>query len=1101
ALANEYGVTVDSAQVGEVVTGLVTMIISTFVVIMDGILIYTLGNLGATILWHALFKHFISKRVRKVVRVKGVSMLMGVSKSVLVGSLLILPFSSLINNVVSAYQDEDNGVTLDNELLSNITTFVDAYDNSVLANVLFNWTENSAGQSWDVQLMDSLTSVDVDGVKASFIDELYNLVGIGKTLTSAGIFEEGAMEKIGQTILMNEDMTVSLLSSIGNSGLVLMLLPIAAEMALNHEAVQAWVGDDLLDISDVDWRSEINNIGDMYKAVVKTGLFEEMVDEEGNFRDLKDMDISVLFELDTYSGMMDLFASIGDSKLLSRAIPAVAYTMVQNNPEAEYANFLPKEWPDYNAIDWGGELSIVYDALFRINALDTSLLPALLAMSAGGGGEGDPAPEPAIQKALSTAKLGAPYMSEEDILKVDALADGDEATETNPIEIILKNASSVKTILVGNTDANGNPLGVDANGVTRVFDEEGNRLYNRHYCLFDSQLLQYSLEGAITLLIQNFLAGQNLEHLDFAAVFDELNTGVPLLNYKKEYGAILDLFVVLGRNEATRALALDFEGMPGITFNEEGGLESIDSLLLEGLRTALPKLDNSRFMSLILPELLRGVFEGEQMKGMFDAIGIDSASLNWDTPRLGRELSLLLDAFGDVQELMSIMEPFQDDTGEVPPGSFGDLMFALSQNDEPLARMLDTLYLSNIINEKYQEDVYNTFGVLLHSKGEMVDGTNSNFYGMLDFVFEGLLGGNGFSNKKDIYTVPRWNNSRTIDGDFRRDINGNAIYDGETGFMTDFISACGRTRLLDIIDVGAGESIDYGNLGDAVSEVFTAVEQSRVFSATFGDVLDLYIRDQLTDDPGEISFNNVHDWSLEGEAFRDMCYAIENFGAVDFADIDFIGSDPDNVVALLSSLADSQMFDGESGYLFGDFFYSQLMTSLGSNKQYFYDPDATTTLEVESDFDSLSTRPEWQEEITLFGAALEALQASNVDSLGNPIDTSDPVDYLGLLTTGKVTGENVGNILTSLNNTTTMRMIIYNGFAQIGGAFASDQIDLSTMNNKALVGMSRAQRQEEIDIVVEMYAVIENIGQQDPVTGDYSYDINLRTTPDEDIDG
>ncbi|MFA5481030.1 MAG: hypothetical protein WC282_01415, partial [Bacilli bacterium] len=50
ALANEYGVTVDSAQVGEVVTGLVTMIISTFVVIMDGILIYTLGNLGATIL-------------------------------------------------------------------------------------------------------------------------------------------------------------------------------------------------------------------------------------------------------------------------------------------------------------------------------------------------------------------------------------------------------------------------------------------------------------------------------------------------------------------------------------------------------------------------------------------------------------------------------------------------------------------------------------------------------------------------------------------------------------------------------------------------------------------------------------------------------------------------------------------------------------------------------------------------------------------------------------------------------------------------------------------------------------------------------------------
>lgn len=1099
ALGEANGVSVPAEQVGEVVQGLVYLIVSTFVIIMDGMLISSLGNLGATILWHAIFKHLISKRIRKVVRVKGVAMLMGSVQTLLVGAMLLFPFSSLINNVVRAYKDEDNGIIIDNELLTGITEIVDAYDNSILANVLFNWTSNSEGQTWDVMLMDSLTSADVDGIKVSLIDELYNVVGIGKTLTSAGILSGAGFDTIGATLLTNDQLVVSLLSSIGNSGLVLMLLPLAVDLALNLDQVKAFVGDGLLDVSDIDWKNEINNVGRMYKSVFDTGLLEDLMDEEGNFI-LDDSAIGKLFELDTYSGIMNVFKAIDDSKLLSRAIPAVAYTMATSNEAVmEYSAFLPKTWPQYAAIKWGTELSIVYDALFRINALDSTLLSTLLNSGGGDSGEGDPDPEPAIQVALDNAALGAPYMSEEEIraryVPERKLAD----PAANPLEGILRNAGAIKQILIGNTDAKGNPIGVDANGMTKVFDEQGNRLYNRHYALFDSQLLQYSLSGAITFVVDNLLAGYNLEGLDFESIFAELDSGVKLLNYKKEYGAILDLLVTLGENDATRALALDPENLPGITFNDQGGLESIDPALINGLKTALPKIDNSRILSLVLPKLMETVFSGEQMAGIFDSIGLDATSLNWDTPNLGREFTMLIDAFDSVQELMSIMEPYKDDSGSIPPENFGDLMFELSENNEPLAKMLDTLYASNIINEKYQANVYNTFGVLIHTKGELVNGTNSNFYAMLDFVFDSLLGGRGFSNKKDIYNVPQWTNSRTLGGDFRRDKFGNAIYDGETGFMTEFISAIGRTRLLDIVDVAPGDSIDYGELGAAVSDVFTAVENSAVFSATFGDVLDMYVLDALSDDPGDVSFNNVTDWEVEGESFERLCLAIDAFGDVDFANIDFIGSDSDNVVALLSALADSQMFDGPDGYLFGDFFYDQLMTSLGGNASYLYDPNAVTTNEVKSDFDSLETRPEWQTEIVLFGAALDALQGANVDNNGDPIDATDPVDYLGLMSTGKVTADNVHNILTALNNTTTMRMIIYNGYNQIATAFQSTEIDLSTMHNEALVEMTREQRQEEIDITVDMYRLIENIGTKDPITGNYSYDINLRTVEDEAI--
>lgn len=1102
ALGEANGITVSAEQVEPVIHGLVYLILSTFVVIMDGILISSLGNLGATILWHALFKHLISKRIRKAVRVKGVAALMGATQTLVVGAMLIFPFSALINNVTAAFKNEDNGITIDNEMINTVTTIVDAYEDSVLANVLFNWTDNSSGQSWDVMLMDSLTSADVNGLKVSFIDEIYNIVGIGKTLISAGILSEDGMASIGQTLLANDEMVVSLLSSIGNSGLVLMILPIAVDLALNLDVVKQYVGDGLLDVSDVDWKQEINNIGAMYTAVQETGLFDDLFDEEGN--PVLDAEaLKKIFELDTYSGMMNIFKTIDDSKLLSRAIPAVAYTMLKDNPDMEaFSAFLPTEWDDFAAIRWGSELSIVYDALFRLNALDETLLDAL--MSAGGGeGGGEPEggePEPAVQLALQNAQKGAPYMSAQDINNL--LVDEEEPEEEGgiPLEPILRNAGAIKEILIGRTDANGNPLGVDENGVTRVFDEDGNRLYNRHYALFDSQLLQYSLSGAITYLVDSLFGTIDLGDADIDGLIADLNTGVKLLNYKKEYGAVLDLMVALGENDATRALVLDFENMPGIVFNDDGGLESIDPALISGLKTALPKIDNSRFLSLVFPSLLESTFGGDDMAGMFSAIGIDPAKLNWDTPRLGREFALLIDAFDSVQELMDIMEPYKNESGDIPAENFGPLMFELSENDEPLAKMLDTLYTSNIINEKYQENIYNTFGVLLHAKGEMVYGTNSNFYAMLDFVFDSLLQGRGFSNKKDIYNVAKWTNSRTISGDFRRDRFGDAIYDGETGFMTEFISSIGRTGLLDIIDLEAGESIDYGELGAAVGEVFDAVERSAVFSATFGDVLDMFVLDALSDDPGDVSFNNVSDWSLEGDAFERLCLAIDEFGDIDFADIDFIGSDPDNVVELLSALADSQMFDGPEGYLFGDFFYDQLMTSLGGNAQYFYDPNAVTTNEVKEDFDSLETRPEWQDEIDLFGAALEALQNANVDQYGDPIDTGDPVDYLGLLTTGKVTADNVHGILTALNNTTTMRMIIYNGYNQIATAFASDEIDLSTMNNVALVDMSKAQRQDEIDVTVKMYRVIENMGTQDPGTGDYSYDINLATTTDEQVD-
>lgn len=1082
ALLANAGITFSGPQALEVISGLTYLVISTVVVILDGILILIFNGIVATILYHLIFKHIIPKKTRKRVRLKGVAFLTGSLKTLIVASMLIFPFSSLINNVVHSFRDEKNGVRIDNEMINTVETITDAYDSSILANVLFNWTSNDEGKTWDVALMDSLTSSDIGGLKVSLVDEIYNLVGIGKTLISAGILDDGGFDSLASTILGSEEIVVHLIKSIGSSGLVLVLIPVAVQLALNLEEAQEFVGDNLIDISDIDWKDEINNVHKMFQSVMRTGLLDDLFDENGSFV-LDETFLMRVFDLDTYSGMMNLFKAFSNSKFLSRALSAVAYTMATSSELIdEFSFLLPSKWEDYSKIDWGEELSIVYETMFRINAIDSSMISNLVSFDdLGGDGDDDGlgAVHPDLLRALEYSSLGAPYQSEDDIMaKLNGDDDDDDATDLDFLEPLLANLDTFKQILIGRTDLSGNPLGVDEEGRTRVFDEEGQRILNRHYSLFDSRLLGHALSGTISFVIEMIFSELDLDTDAIDDLISDLNEGTPLLNYKKEFAALFDLLIVISEDEDVRGFIIDPENNSPIEMDDNGNIIDINLGLVETLKKALRQIDDSRLLSIILPTFFESLFLGDDMTDAFEGLGLDPSKLNFSTPRLGYELSLLLDAVVDIQELTSILASFEDVDGNLDDTLINDLLEDIASKDESLVHLLDTFYLSNIINEKDEH-------------GQLIDGDDSNFFGVINFMFDTMLEGVGLTNKVSLNSIPKWANSRTFNGDFRRDANGEAIYDGENGYLILFIKAIGESRLLEIIDVADGVSIDFGALGGAVRTVFDAVEQSAVISATFGDVLDNFILSALSDDPGDVSFNNVTNWSVEGETFERLCLALDDFGGLDFTNIDFLGSDPHKVVELLSALADSQMFDGENGYLFGDFFYETLTSSLGGGLEFFYDPNATTTIELKKDFDSLDTRPLWQDEIARFGDVISALQGANVDENGDPIDTSANPDYLNLLTTGKVTPQNIGTILTSLNNTKIMRMVIYNGYAQIASAFESDQLNLKTMNNLALIEMGQAKRQIEIDLLVELYELINDLGKEDPNTGEYSYDFDL----------
>lgn len=130
----------DDPNTVKLITELALMIVRLLTFIILAIIVIVVGNLLATILYHVLFKHFINKNLRKKVKLRLVGFAFGLVKTSMVASMLIVPFSGLLNSISVAFKnasDENNEVKLDSELYNQLKNWIDAYDGSMLAQGLF----------------------------------------------------------------------------------------------------------------------------------------------------------------------------------------------------------------------------------------------------------------------------------------------------------------------------------------------------------------------------------------------------------------------------------------------------------------------------------------------------------------------------------------------------------------------------------------------------------------------------------------------------------------------------------------------------------------------------------------------------------------------------------------------------------------------------------------------------------------------------------------------------------------------------------------------------------------------------------------------------
>ncbi len=1038
------------------------------------VLILTLGALFGVILWSLCFKHLIPKIARRKAKLKIVSMCMKSVQFVVVTALFFSPISSLINTANSIYQNskdnENSGIP------SEIGTFLDTYNNSIFAQAFFNWTMNDDGLTLDMQIMNEITSATVNGVSVSLYDEINNIGNAASTLMNGIIFDfDGSSSPvIDYSYFVSTEAVDALFSLIQNSNIIMLVLPMATTFAINLPILEEYIDPNLLNLDDFEWsNAEIDVIHTMMNDVVHSGIIDNFFDlETGQIKETIVVDdlLNSMFDPESYNYILRILRSIDDSTLLSRALPSVLYSLLQMEQMSEMTSYLPSSFDELNDIQWGFELSIVYDTIYQMNAVDNRLLPALL--------------KSFDQDENTPSNKKSSNNSEEN--------EGDN--DVDMIQIVIDNLSVYRDLLLGPTDSTGNLLNVDGNGYSIVHDKDGNQIAGRRYNLFDLKLMNSLLPPLVDMLSESLSSLDGEIQIDTEALndaVDELYDGKPVKNFKLEFHRVFDCLQALSAN----GQIIDVINSGGQIIPEGGNIIDIDPELIDSICIALPKIDDSKILSSVVFPLLENMLLDEESSKYLEEVGLDPTSFDFSIDGTGYELSKFLSTFDDLAVLLDAIEKAGDDTNL--------LIESLSGNSESIANILDAVYDCKVINPTEDKD---------------------NFFSLLEFVFS-QTNQEGLNFKKDELKALdlKWTNTRDSNGELYKDKNANPIFDGENGYFTNVIKSVGESGILEIAQPGfdIGENIGELESEYHVSDFIKTAAKSSIFRLTLGDFFDATLEETgLLDVENNITFTNVTDWEKEADILGKILLGIDKL-EIDLQNFNI--TQVRDVVTLndtLHALSDSGIFTDKNGnYLLSSFLFDKIKTGFSqSDIDLLKDPDdgsgVVTYTEAESDFLKLDEKTDWNidnyeydfdtskyvkgEYIHYYDNpqfALDYQEYFTQDEIGRIVKVIfnlKDVDLDNILSTSK---ETIFETLHAVNDTQTLRMGIYNLYEVVGQEVNTrgdiiEFVDFDLANNEYLIDCSKQERDYEIDLLERVYELYDLLSQ-DKYQGVFTGRFNL----------
>lgn len=858
-------------------TALSYSVIKLVLILIDAILIFTLGSLFIFLLWHIAFKRFTPKDKRKKKSLRLVSAFEEVVVGGIALTMFLTPLTGLVNSM--AYNaDLDKKEADKNEYASLVYGVLESYKNSVFSNVFFSYAKQDGKQSLDTQLLNFLTETKAEDYSTSLVKEVGSAANLASTLVNSGFLSLVGGQELSWRLFFASSSIPTVLTYLADMDLVKVALPVVITILTNMDQTKSILGEDTVNYlsqSNVDWSKELKNLASIYTKLVDADLFQVLVEEESK---TPIFDLSYLFDMfdnESNKAAFNEAIDFADTELSRHLIAGLMYSLCQkgenkkdDDPSTiQLVDFMPKnnegniDYSSFASFSWMNELKIVYDSFYSLVQINPAEMKEVFDCFGR------------IETSTSNRKNAsggaASLISDQFSKKIS--------------NFLIDNIDKITDPIIGDVTK------VDKNGVSTSSNK----------CLLDSSLLSNALPEIVPML-ENSLKG-SLEGIDLsgaqASLIDTSNNKSIRGNFKNEFNSIFSVIKDFAKTTSGKAFIKDIDHMPGINFDPAGKLYSIDPDLADALATGLSNIDNSLIVKELIPSYVDSLLSNNESLNEFFPSGI-----NTRLSSLGSEVGKIIRLVGDCPNLIRLASS----------GSFSSLdsiMEFLKNNGDEMKLLLKTVCSSKLLFAPSTEE--DDPGVSSESIADFINNLTKEF-------------------KENLFTAEDIKNAK----------DSNGSLDNEIDAMVDVLIELAESGVASSLsELGSSYSSSINTLSKLnIESTFSKIDESSLMKKMLSNVLDDGLNTILGEDRGNVSFENVTSWKEEGKAIQNIINLASK--GLDLSSLDFFSSG-ELLTEMLKALAGSGIFTHEGEYIFPEFLYNKIINSLDKTSlEYFADKGA-----------------------------------------------------------------------------------------------------------------------------------------------------------------
>ena len=906
------------------------------IIILTGILVFSVGNFLCWFFWIILFKHFIPKDKRKP-KLRIISAFESLVVATICLALVITPITGIVNTV-NGHVDA-NGLNSKEQTVQLYQKVMKSYDDSLLNKAFFAWTRGSGNETFDTQLTEFLSQANYENMSANIVTEVRSMVSTGGGLLN--LVASSPNGQVANTLMFTpvnflSQTMAQMLTFSGDEGLDVLadVTALASKLSRDTIGLSSAIGDDT--IGKLSYAKEngayLKRCRSLYRNLVSSGYIETEVDPA--------------ISLKAYPVEDDLYDALTSDASLQALENALSSSYSSRVVESVLRGY-------------------VYDRSSDENVM--TLLPDARKE------DGNIASYPYLQDAYNIVKTfhglnqideGAAKAVVERIHQADSSSSAQEGSEiaSRLLGALAKNHKAFIKLFVGERDANREPI-VNDKGLSN----EG--------CFMDSGLVNAAFPVGLEIsaaMLNEQLFKDSTKKIDLSKVATSLQNQDGSPNYvanKKECAAMLDVAGDMLENpygntedetlrkngqaivDAASTLLSDFRKHTGIDLDPEGGLYDYDTDLFKAVANGMLAIDRSAILTAMMPTAADYFLTRVDTLQSFGIETIQTAPIEEGKSVLGRELAKFVTLGAQCRYLLPSFLRLGNFT-------LDSVAQALKNHEEEFVKILDVAADSLILNP-------------------VIDGvSNVNLTKVFNFLFEKIQIENvlEYDALNGIQMVSTYPKAASIVDSYA----GDPVAYGENAHMVVAVGRIMASGILDrLTDMASTNDIASHLIGCDMEEIFSAIGDSVVLRKVLPGYFDSKVLEALLDNDKKldlqtmgITFRNLvsqEDWANEGERFQNLIDLAAR--GLDLSNFDLF-KDGTVLVDLMSQMSGSMMFqplassitdpdpslvipaeespDGIARYYsFPDYFAQKILNSAGSNASYFEDENPTGDKAIE----------------------------------------------------------------------------------------------------------------------------------------------------------